>query len=893
MDKGLKKKLITMLCVLSVFLSIPLSVCSLTYEEIYGELNTLEYQIDTETLSAFSNVHPKLLLNEERLSEIQDALANEDAMMHKAYYEVLKRARWGLENNPPETIVTASYDSFFSYLYEYAPSLALSYVLTKEEKYLEGAKKWMLAACDYPVWETKPDLATGIALTSLGLSYDWLYESLDAVSRDKVKAKMLEQANVVYENMRGVKTGYNRYWLQNHMWIPVSGMACAAAALYGEEDIAAGFLTLANNHFSTTMSLLPEDGFAHEGMDYFFYGMESLFIYADLSCALLGVDLFETDFFRNVSDYILYQFYPKSAWNTDCYYSNIGDSSGRGLKTHMIRLAAAKNRNGYAQWLANELDTNNVASGHPYFKMLWYDRSLLPTAPQKEKALLKHFTDMDVAVSKTGWEENDSMVIFKSGLPMGHKENELSKTMEDFYDFGGAHVHPDNNHFILYGNGELLLRDDNYTVPKFTLQHNTLTVNGEGQLGDSDRWFDTLEFHDGNGFAQIRKAETVSGIDHIVGEAAGSYRASAGLTKFDRHLIFLKPDILLVVDDIKLQSNKDLKLRFWPQSQEISETEDGFTVLGEKTKLKITDLTKNSDSKRSETETVWVKEATEERKSVSFSKNASEWVSAKAISWSDLSAEPVQVEYEDRGTEQLFWYDNRLLTLQLDTGSFTVQEYCDISVTLSGSGKITPYPSRILKDQQMEVSILPDPGWYIESVKVNGIPVIVDNTEEYQLSSIITQDSTVEVDFNEIKIPPAIQSVGRGFTWPGYGGILFAKISIPDSRMELIEYGFLFSENNQIPVEGDAGSVRLKALVPMNHRGQFGIQIKGKKICPGHTYFARCYLIYRDGEVDAMQYGEPFAFTPQSESVNAFLQSNGSEPIPYTSYELPEQTQEE
>ena len=635
MDTRLKKKICIMLCLLSVLLPASVPAASLTYEEIYGDLNTLGYQINQKTLSAFSNVHPKLLLTDRKLSEIQATLT-EDIFMQKANSEVLKRARWGLENNPPETIETESYDSFFSYLYEYAPSLALSYLLTGEQKYLDGALKWMLAACDYPAWERRPDLATGIALTSLGLSYDWLYEYLDSAARGKIKTKMLEQATLVYESMRGNKTGYNRYWLQNHMWIPVSGMACAAAALYGEEELAADFLALANNHFSTTVSLLPEDGFAHEGMDYFFYGMESLFLYADLSNELLGVNLFESDFFRNVSDYILYQFYPKSAWNTDCYYSNIGDSSGKGLKNHMIRLVAAKNRDGYAQWLANELDANDVASGHPYLKMLWYDSSVLPIAPQGEKALLKHFTDMDTAVSRTGWGETDSMILFKSGLPMGHRENELSRTMEDFYDFGGAHVHPDNNHFILYGNGELLLRDDNYSVPKFTSQHNTLTVDNDGQLGDSDRWFDILEFHDENGFAQIKKAETVNGIDHMTGDAAGSYRASAGLTKFDRHLIFLKPDILLVVDDIKLQSSKNLKLRFWPQSQMVSKTEDSFTILGEKTKWKITDLTKNSDEMASEIETVWGKEVMEERRSVSFSKNASEWLSVKALSWSPM-----------------------------------------------------------------------------------------------------------------------------------------------------------------------------------------------------------------------------------------------------------------
>ena len=256
------------------------------------------------------------------------------------------------------------------------------------------------------------------------------------------------------------------------MWIPASGMACAAMALYGEEGEVTDWLILATNHLSTTFSLLPEDGYAHEGMDYFFYGMESLFLYGDLAFELLGINVFDSPFFQNASDYILYNFYPKSAWGTSNYYSNMGDSGGLGLKNHLLRLLAKRTGNGTIQWLANELDDFPVSSGHRYLKLLWYDEEVLPATPQN-LPLLKHFDDMDSVVSKTGWDGTETMLIFRSGLPMGHKEYEASKTITPFYDFGGAHVHPDNNHFILYGNGELLIRDDLYTVPKFTAQHNT------------------------------------------------------------------------------------------------------------------------------------------------------------------------------------------------------------------------------------------------------------------------------------------------------------------------------------------------------------------------------------------------------------------------------------
>ena len=74
-------------------------------------------------------------------------------------------------------------------------------------------------------------------------------------------------------------------------------------------------------------------------------------------------------------------------------------------------------------------------------------------------------------------------MVFKCGPFIGHD------AMDKFsYDPGGGHVHPDANHFVLFGGGQWLMRDDGYQ-PKWTGQHNTLLVNGHGQLGEGAEWF--------------------------------------------------------------------------------------------------------------------------------------------------------------------------------------------------------------------------------------------------------------------------------------------------------------------------------------------------------------------------------------------------------------------
>ncbi len=878
------KKIPALICVLCLFL--PYSVSALSYQEIYGNLNTKNFQINTQKLAGFVNVRPRLMLNADKLATIDAARTGKDTYMLKAHYAVQRRATWGIENDPPAMIDPTGYDNFFSYFYEYVPSLALYYLLTGEQQYMDGAVKWLEAACGYPVWENTPDLAVGFGLTTLAYAYDWLHKDLDATLKGKMRSKLVEQARIVYEYMAGKKNSYNRLWVQNHMWIPVAGLACAGVALYGEESEAIDWLTLANNHFSTTASLLPADGFAHEGMDYFFYGMESLFLYFELADTILGIDYYSIDFFQNVGDFILYNFYPQSAWQSDAIYSNIGDASGKSLKNHLLRLAARENQDGYMQWLANALDDDNVSSGHYFYKLLWYDPAVVPVNPQDSKAELKHFTDGGLVVSRTGWNGNENMLIFKSGLPMGKTEQAARDKMSTVYDFGAAHVHPDNNHFILHGNGEILLRDDQYTVPKYTSQHNTLTVADVGQLGGDDRWFDLLEWDAAGGFAQIKKAESQFELDYIVGDAAGSYRAESGVTKFDRHLIFLKPDVLIVVDDIALKQAKNMKLRFWPQSQTITETANGYSVAGANTIMSITDL--SGDTKACTTETVWLNTVTEERKSISFTKNAKQWVSVKAITWADSTGVPTAVEMQKNGNSYTFLCNGRTATLNLDTATVTQSGICNISYDVSGQGSYSPAINRLAPNRELDVTFTPKKGWYVASVVVNDIPVIINDHFEFHLNTVITEDTNIEVVFEEIALPPTIQATGKVFTPLGYGGVMFGKINSNDEKARIQEFGFLFSETNLTPTDGAADTVRLKALLPTNEKGQFGIRVFGGGICQGITYFVRPYLVYQHAGTATVAYGETMAFTPPSAQVNAFLQTFGFGSIPFTAYEITE-----
>jgi hypothetical protein len=81
---------------------------------------------------------------------------------------------------------------------------------------------------------------------------------------------------------------------------------------------------------------------------------------------------------------------------------------------------------------------------------------------------LRHFEDLGIVSARSDWSGDESLLVFKCGPFLGHKA-----VGEFSFDPGGGHVHPDANHFVLFGAGEWLIRDDGYHA-KWTGQHNTL-----------------------------------------------------------------------------------------------------------------------------------------------------------------------------------------------------------------------------------------------------------------------------------------------------------------------------------------------------------------------------------------------------------------------------------
>jgi len=150
------------------------------------------------------------------------------------------------------------------------------------------------------------------------------------------------------------------------------------------------------------------------------------------------------------------------------------------------------------------------------------------------------------------------MVGLKCGPFHGHTVQALYDQMSTFHQIIGGHGHPDVNHFNIYAYGKWLARDDGRSTPKHTHYHNTVLVNGYGQLGEwtselGSNWFDRDAVFDAGATSRITRAETDSISDYLIGDAEDIYRPEAGLTRFQRHFVFLKPDVIIVLDELEAE----------------------------------------------------------------------------------------------------------------------------------------------------------------------------------------------------------------------------------------------------------------------------------------------------------------------------------------------------
>jgi len=628
-----------------------------------------------KTLEGVRGEHPRLYLNRERVVQLRRAIGG----THKSLWEELRAlADRAVRRGPPDYRRRDSY-SGDEQLWQRGvgntlPVLAMAHLLSGEEKYLKSAREWALKSCGYETWGLGRidgmDLAAGHQLLGLALVYDWCHGNLDGEALKTIRETLCRRASAMFEAAATGKIWWRRSYLQNHLWVNACGMAAAGFALFDEEEAGLEWIGLARQKFRRTQAALGPDGASHEGVGYWEYGVEYLLKYMHLSRELLGEDLYDCDWWRNTASYAQYLALPRKAWTRSSCIVDIADCPRAHWygPDYLLRGLAREYRDGYAQWLAREADGADVcAPGAPWLNLVWFDPDL-EAKPPDTRPLLHHFQDMGIVSARSGWSGDESLVVFKCGPFIGHKG------VEEFsYDPGGGHVHPDANHFVLFGGGEWLIRDDGYRA-KWTGQHNTLLVGGRGQLGEGREWFNGSEPLALKSRPRVVRASSTPALDHIAGDAAAAYPRELGLRRFTRHLLFLKPAVLIVVDDISLERESELELRFHPEEEKDRREGNTFLFPGKAASLRMDVLTPEdleisagsvpAESRRGTKDSMFA---------LRLLKRGDRWRNAAALSWGSRDETPAPVALARQENVWTFSAGNQTVTFSWKTGAAEIR----------------------------------------------------------------------------------------------------------------------------------------------------------------------------------------------------------------------------
>jgi len=419
--------------------------------------------------------------------------------------------------------------------------LTPAYLLTGDVRYgREAVRRALHIAALDPEGVTSPkvsDFADGSCMRAMALAYDSCYDLLETEEKVRLREAMLVRARRFFD--RQVNNLEARVF-NAHVWQHIlTEFAEVAFATLGEAPEAELWTSYVYELWIARFPLLGgDDGGWANGLNYFGTNLESMLVMPSLLGRLSGVDFYDQPWFRNVGYYQLY------AWPPDSACDGFGDGSERNARPSLTRgyfteTLGRRFRDPHLLWYAEQvLGTNREAPNLPAL-MAWHRVrrpavTELPAAkPPDELPQARAFYDVGVVSMHTqlGEAAGDLMIGFRAS-PYG-AFNHMHACQNSFNIlFGGRRLMGNSGYYIAYG-------DDHFNGwYKHTRGHNSVLIDGKGQAFGSRGWGYVARFlHGGR-------------ISYCLGDASTAY-GDAGLTKFRRQLVLLRPSTVVIYDELE------------------------------------------------------------------------------------------------------------------------------------------------------------------------------------------------------------------------------------------------------------------------------------------------------------------------------------------------------
>lgn len=447
--------------------------------------------------------------------------------------------------------------------------LCKAYVVTGNPRYADDAIRWALEAASWdPAGVTRiNDFGDSRIMLSMARVYDTFYARLDESQRAALLEAIRARANHFYRSFINSKEGR---LLSNHVWQHVLHYFFdTSLAMIGEIEEADQWLTYTYELFLARAPVLGgSDGGWTAGMSYFRMNMATLIDIPERIKRYTGFDFIRhTPWYQENTYYFLYGFPPGSAGTGFADNSHdLPEPRGDYLAyaDALSRLAG----NPHAAWYRDQV-VRSANDLKPH--VLDYMRP----SRVSEDAVDMHLGDTDMlqwfrlkylydlpSVQPRSPEDLPMARVFRDvGLVTMHAKPLDTPAAENLMvamrssPFGTySHMLADNNTFnIVYG-GDRMFYHTGYKVAmsaphrlqyyKHTKSHNGILIEGKGQPYSPEAYGWIENFLNGES------------LSYAVGNASNAYESvseefDAGMKVFKRHLLLLRPDILVVYDELE------------------------------------------------------------------------------------------------------------------------------------------------------------------------------------------------------------------------------------------------------------------------------------------------------------------------------------------------------
>lgn len=452
---------------------------------------------------------------------------------------------------------------------------AFVHTVAPDARHLALARLALERVLAYPRWDwfleagtrTVGVMRNGTTAVSVVLAAEWLGAELSAAEHAAIDRYLADEAGpaaetavfgmnhhdqVVGWSMNEAFTGFTKVdvsrWpaildVNNLRIIASSGLAAAAAHLHDRHPRAAHWAAMARDSLRLFVSRLPADGAFPEGPDYWHFTFNYWAVSAEFLRRRCAIDVRDAADFPAMARYVQLVALPTRSKVDGCI--NIGDAFGTS-GAEPLAWIGRHFRDGTANQLVITPGTiRNLPN--TAWAAIWYD----PEVPARlaPDLAMDRVIFPGIVISRTGWSPDDAVLALRSGEPENHE-------------------HADRNSLIFAAHGERLLNDplkasywrtDAKWLLRLTAAHTALLIDGRGH-----------QYHEGEEGTNASKAAAHL-IDHRTGrdwmqatsDATPAY-ALAGLpvARVQRTVVFLKPDILIVCDEVRLTAALPVQTRW-------------------------------------------------------------------------------------------------------------------------------------------------------------------------------------------------------------------------------------------------------------------------------------------------------------------------------------------